>query len=149
MSEPKPKTFPDAEGRTWCPRITCDTLVRYEESTGVELLGRVYDALAAKLKPGQALKLDSLSVVSALNSILDRKMSNLVLLGYLAVENAAKKQSVTLEQFRQAMTAACVRPMIAAVGGAYSDFFQEALGISLSAAGAALGAGPTSTPAPR
>ena len=137
------KSFTDSTDRVWTPRVTIETLERFEQETGVGLLHEVYEVLTNS--PGKKLAMDKVSVLRALNDIFQGKLSNLITLGWCACERQAKVVNVSRAEFVQSIGGAQVRPMMLAIVGAYADFFQAALGIDLSAMTNAAAPGQTAT----
>lgn len=115
------RTFTDDSGRSWHPHITCTTLVRYEEQTGVCLLSTGED-------------------------IFKGRIGHLLRLAYLACSREAQERRLTFEAFCEGFgSPETIRTAGEQIAEALADFFLK------SPQGAPVtperpGAGPTSTP---
>jgi len=113
------KSFKDAQGREWHPKVTCLTLQRYEEDAGIALL-TAFNAPAPKKETDQARG-------RRMNEVLFHgRMGNLVKLAFFACAREIQERGVGQEDFAEALADQAM--MVAAseaAGEALADFFQS------------------------
>lgn len=101
MEPEKIKSFTDAAGRVWHPRITVATLCDFEEQTGIAML-------------------------TAGSNFHQGKLSVLIRLAFLACEKEVAEHELAFKDFAAALTdQEMTKRACDAIGTALADFFQS------------------------
>lgn len=114
-----PKSFKDALGREWHPKVTCLTLQRYEESTGICLL-KVFGQAA----PEGETEADRRRRMN--EALFGSKIGAQTKLVFAACAREAAERKVSQEDFAEGLDSQEILVAAAeALTEALADFFQS------------------------
>lgn len=144
------KTFKDAKGRIWSPRITTLVMDRYEQVTGKSLLEAVYGFVEQMLEgkapdemkdaaAGKQIKVPVKKVVEFFRGMFGH-FGDIPRLLFESIRwnQDGSCTDVTYEDFANALPGECMEDAMLALYEALADFFQKALGAKVATLGASL-----------
>jgi hypothetical protein len=118
--------FKDSEGKEWTPRVTVETIARFEERTGRGLFAAVFDALEAT-PDGEDLAVEKAFPMAKLVRLCKATFGNVGHIGAFLYESCgAEKEGLSLSEFRERLTRDVSMDAIKAAMFALFNFFPQA-----------------------